>query len=120
MPGDRAEMQNFQEKAINNTRLHIELSLPNVNALLPSKDFFELVYNRWVALKSCTTGLYQVLVTYLNRPQLNPTIAIMNYVYHQTSRVSWTKPQHLNVSHLILQLSLPNSLKPGLKSRMKM
>ena len=38
---------------------------------------------------------------------------------HQISNVSHTKSQNLNLSHLILQLSLPNSLKPGVKSRMK-
>ena len=30
-----------------------------------------------------------------------------------------TKSQNLNVSRLVLQLSLPNSLEPGVKSRMK-
>ena len=42
------------------------------------------------------------------------------YYYSQTSKRSCTKSQHLNVSHLVLQLSLPNPLKPGVKSRMKM
>ena len=41
-------------------------------------------------------------------------------VYHQTSNISHTKSQHLNVSRLVLQLSLPNLLKPGVTSRMKM
>ena len=41
-------------------------------------------------------------------------------VYHQTSNISHTKSQNLNVSRLVLQLSLPNPLKPGVKSRMKM
>ena len=40
--------------------------------------------------------------------------------YRQTSNISSTKSQNLNVSHLVLQLSLPNPLKPGVKSRMKM
>ena len=30
------------------------------------------------------------------------------------------KPQYLNVSPLVLQLSLPNPLKPGVKRKMKM
>lgn len=46
MPGDRQEMNQFEETATNNTRLHIEISLPNVNVLLPSKDLFEVIYNR--------------------------------------------------------------------------
>ena len=42
-----------------------------------------------------------------------------NGIYRKISNISHTKSQNSNVSHLILQLSLPNSLKPGVKSRMK-
>ena len=40
--------------------------------------------------------------------------------YRKTSSISRTKSQNLNVSHIVLQLSLPNPLKPGVKSSMKM
>ena len=50
MPGDREETKEFQEKAVANTQLLIELCLPRVHAVLPSKDFFELLYNRWETL----------------------------------------------------------------------
>ena len=40
--------------------------------------------------------------------------------YRQTSNISRTKCQNLNVSRLVLHLSLPNSLMPGVKSRMTM
>ena len=40
--------------------------------------------------------------------------------YCKTSNICHTKSQNLNVSHLILQLSLPNPLKPDVKLRMKM
>ena len=46
MPGDRKEMLEFQDKAAGNTQMVLELTLPNVNLLLPSKDFFETLYNR--------------------------------------------------------------------------
>ena len=39
--------------------------------------------------------------------------------YRQISNIRRTKSQTLNVSCLVLQLSLPNPLKPGIKSRMK-
>ena len=39
---------------------------------------------------------------------------------HQTSNIWHTKSQNLNVSSLVLQLSLPNLLHSGVKSRMKM
>ena len=40
--------------------------------------------------------------------------------YRQTSNISHTKPQNLKVSRLVLQLSLPNPVKPGVKSILKM
>ena len=39
---------------------------------------------------------------------------------HKISSISRTKFQNLNDSRLVLQLSLPNPLKPDVKSRMKM
>ena len=40
--------------------------------------------------------------------------------YRQISNIGRTKSQHLNVSHLVLQLYLPNPLKQDVKSRVKM
>ena len=40
--------------------------------------------------------------------------------YREVSNIRSTKSQHFNVSRLVLQLSLPNPLKLGVKSRMKM
>ena len=45
---------------------------------------------------------------------------IENTTYRQISNIRCTKSQNLNVSHLVLQLSLGIILKPGVKSRMKM
>ena len=41
-------------------------------------------------------------------------------IYRKISNIRHTKSPNLNVSHLVLQLSLPNPMKPGVKSRMKM
>ena len=40
--------------------------------------------------------------------------------YRKISNIGRTKSPNLNVSRLVLQLSLPNPIKPGVKSRMKM
>ena len=48
-----------------------------------------------------------------------PPPAEVKRAYCQTSNRRHTKSQHLNVSHLVLQLPLPNPLKPGVNSRMK-
>ena len=42
------------------------------------------------------------------------------FKYWKISNISGTKSQNLNDSCLVLQLSLPNPLKLGVKSRMKM
>ena len=41
-------------------------------------------------------------------------------IYRQVSNISCTKFQHLKDSRTVLRLSLPNPLKPDVKSRMKM
>ena len=44
----------------------------------------------------------------------------LSSTYRKVSNISRTKSQNLNDSHLVLKSSLPNPLKPGVKSRMKM
>ena len=40
--------------------------------------------------------------------------------YRTISNIRRTKPPNLIVSRLVLQMFLPNPMKPGVKSRMKM
>ena len=40
--------------------------------------------------------------------------------YRQVSNITRTESQHLKYSRTVLRLSLPNPLKPDVKSRMKM
>ena len=44
----------------------------------------------------------------------------MPHDYRKISNIRRTKSQNWNDSHLVLKSSLPNPLKPGVKSRMKM
>ncbi|XP_051942954.1 autophagy-related protein 2 homolog B-like isoform X1 [Hippocampus zosterae] len=46
IPGDVAEITNFQEKTMNNSRFVLELCFPNVQLALPSKAFYEKLHNR--------------------------------------------------------------------------
>ena len=41
-------------------------------------------------------------------------------MYRQVSNIRRTKSQHLKDSRTVMRLSLPNPLKPDVKSRMKM
>ena len=43
-----------------------------------------------------------------------------NFGYRRSFDIRHNKSQDFDVSHLVFQLSLPNPLKPGVKSRMKM
>ena len=43
-----------------------------------------------------------------------------NIIYRRIFNIRRTKSPNLNVSRLVLQLSLPNPMKPSVKSRMKM
>lgn len=47
IPGDAAEMTEFQEKTMNNSRFIVELCFSNVQLLLPSKAFYEKLHNRY-------------------------------------------------------------------------
>ena len=44
----------------------------------------------------------------------------LHNVYRQVSNIRRTKSQHLKDYHAVLRLSLPNPLKPDVRSRMKM
>lgn len=46
IPGDVAEMTDFQEKTMNNSRFILELCFPNVQLVFPSKEFYEKLHNR--------------------------------------------------------------------------
>ena len=49
-----------------------------------------------------------------------PGGTVLTENYRKISNIRCTKSQNLNDSHLVLTLSLPNPLKPDVKSRMKM
>ena len=47
-------------------------------------------------------------------------VIIIITIYRKITNISGTNSQNLNDTRLVLQLSLPNPLKPGVKSRMNM
>ena len=61
-----------------------------------------------------------VILNKVHYPNSSKVLHLLLTEYHQISNISCTKSKNLNVSHFMLQLSLPNPLKPGVKSRMKM
>ncbi|KAK3609284.1 hypothetical protein CHS0354_037995 [Potamilus streckersoni] len=46
LPADKEEFREFQEKSLSNTKMSLDISLPNVCLFLPSKHFLEILYNR--------------------------------------------------------------------------
>ena len=90
-------------------------------------------------VNSCYTNITEISILHANRTGDNskksrlclPNIAaedtkelcksknVWGKIYRQTSSISLTESQHFNVSRRVLQLSLSNPPKPGVKSRMK-
>ena len=67
-------------------------------------------------------GIYCICVNLVYFKYINPSsqMNISNFIYRQVSNIRRTKFQHLKDSRTVLRLSLPNPLKPDVKSRMKM
>ena len=53
-------------------------------------------------------------------PHLSEAIELKDWMYRQISNIRCTQSQNINVCRLVLKVSLPNPLKPGVKLRMKM
>ena len=93
----------------------------NIMTIFPRLGIIKIRYVRVSYLYNGNSypGKMASKFTILQRP---PKVLLHSFDknnYCQSSNIS-TKSQNLNASHLILQLSLLNPLKPGVKSRMKM
>ena len=55
-----------------------------------------------------------------SEPRPNCRLYLLFITYRKISNIRRTQNQNLTDSRLIMQLPLPNPLKPGVKSRMKM
>lgn len=47
IPGDKKEINDFIEFASKQSRIHVDLVLPKATLSVPSKHFYELLYNRY-------------------------------------------------------------------------
>ena len=91
---------------------------------MEDKDYSQYMYHGcWVIidsgseLLSCGTKLSPESM--LSNETLGESCA-WNFSYCKISNTRRTQSPNLNVSRLVLQLSLPNPMKPGVKLRMKM
>ena len=53
IPAEKEELKEFQEKCLGNTKMVVEITLPNVCLFIPDKQFFEVLYNRYELLTLC-------------------------------------------------------------------
>ena len=85
------------------------------------RKYFHVITSSWYGNHSMY-GLSQWETLHCNVVShwLSPYTEWYLMIYSQTSNIRCTKSQYLNVSPLVLQLALPNPLKPGVKSGMKM
>ena len=116
-------------KATDNSRLVVkrldeEIALCRSYDRLISKVRFSILTRRHHHIESGPL-LFDSLQTH-NRDLRNPSFRASfelwaaQVEYRQISNISRTEAQNLNVSRLVLQLSLPNLFTPGVKSTMKM
>ena len=122
---------------INLKIIHLKLltHLPGANEFLPVWYKPNLVAKIWLpTLVTICNGLPKLVANISSQiPQLVnirlnvgtldkwlPIKVATPANYREVSNIRRTKSQNLNASRLILQLSLPNPLKPGVKMRMKM
>ena len=79
----------------------------------------------WVITSRCLTSMQllicTVMLVWLKSIQLIEARTSSQHFadYRKNSNISRTKSQNFNDSRLVLQLYLPNPLKPGVRSRMK-
>ena len=59
-------------------------------------------------------------VTHIHIGDVKSNKLLFKSIYRKTSDISRPQSKNLNVSRIVLQLSSPNPLKPGVKSGMKM
>ena len=101
--------QDIHEMSLKITNLRLQPHLPGANELRCLTYFIDTCiwtfYCEVVWLRHCSTG---------------QTTEFCILWYCKTFSISRTESQNLNVSRLALQLSLPNPLKPCVKSSMKM
>ena len=71
-------------------------------------------------LSYCISKSAAVYMPHINLYSHDRTDGIPEITIHRQTSDGRTKSKDLNVSRLVLQLSLPNPLKLGVKSRMKM
>ena len=98
----------------------------NPNRLFVLSGLVHTLFFVWVGLfgsANCvalphTADIIRWCITFEVKVQCNMHTA--DPKYHKISNIRRTKSPNLNVSRPVLQLSLPNPMKPGLKSRMKM
>ena len=72
-----------------------------------------------VQQKLCIIFFDQLCDTYSEFPVQIARVIVL-FIYHHIYNIRCTKSHNSNVSCLVLQLSLSNPLKQGVKSRMKM
>ena len=74
----------------------------------------------WGPYKPCNHSLYIGIISADVYLIVTQTMQYVTLYYRKVSNIRRTKCQNLNESRLVLQLSVPNPLKPSVKSIMKM
>ena len=103
-------------KSCTSMRLAVEMLRRNI--------FYHIIpchIDLWYELRSCFHQILSNKWLWIHEGWVMHIVSKLHHqlTYHQTSNISPTKSQNLNVSRLVFKLSLPNPLKPDAKSRME-
>ena len=97
--------------------LHMKSWIRNVHKLCP---ILLCCHYAWFFCCYEMLSWYNSSLNHVMACSLMVALSYQLYQYRKISNIRRTKSPNLNVSRLFLQLSLPNPMKPGVKSRMKM
>ena len=62
LPADKEELKEFQDKCLSNTKMVVEITLPNACLFLPDKHFFEVLYNRYNTFSTRITKMNECIL----------------------------------------------------------
>ena len=104
----------IQIKTQNFSFMHLKTLSANFGPFFVCVGWWLVVPSKCAAGASRQCGNSWYTTHHRRLPNYHPLLQRKNN-YHQTSNISHTKSPNFNVSRLVLQLSLSNPLKPGVK-----
>ncbi len=72
IPADPEEMSQFQAQCVAQCECAVDVSLPLAYILLPSKQAFQSIYNRYVDRSTCVAAVHQAKMNQVSLKNPDP------------------------------------------------